>query len=104
MRKREVEDLVAGVAQQRDSAESTRRHLETTLRALEARLADAIRRRSSLQGEAAAGAQTTQGLLSGHVSSQLSLNDDRERQIEAELAALKRELDAGDGHASDRNH
>lgn len=104
MRKVEVEDLFAGVEQQRDSAESTRKHLETTLRALEARLADAIRRRSSLHGDAAAGEPATQALRSSHVPSHAALDENRERQIEAELAALKRELDSQDQRANDQNH
>lgn len=45
LRKREVEDLIAGLAQQHDAAIKYSEHLATMQRALEARLADAIRRR-----------------------------------------------------------
>jgi phage shock protein A len=104
MRKQEVDDLVAGVTQQRDSAESTRKHLETTLRALEARLADAIRRRSSLLGNEAAVEPTAPAFLSSHVPSRAWRDETRERQIEDELAAMKRELDTGNGRESDPPH
>jgi phage shock protein A len=41
LRKRETEDLVAGIEQQLAAATSTREHLTTTMRAIEARLAEA---------------------------------------------------------------
>jgi len=44
MRKRETEDLAAGLEQQLAAATSTREHLSTTMRAIEARLAEARRR------------------------------------------------------------
>lgn len=46
-RKKEVENLIAGLEQQLHAAVSTRDHLKTTLHALEARLADAQRRRTT---------------------------------------------------------
>ena len=55
MRKKEVEALIAGLEQQRSAAAATCRHLQTTLAALEARLADAERRRSGLPGDDEAG-------------------------------------------------
>jgi phage shock protein A len=55
MRKKEVEALIAGLEQQRSAAAATCRHLETTLAALEARLADAERRRAGLPGDDEAG-------------------------------------------------
>lgn len=89
MRKREVEDLVAGLEQQHAAAAATREHLTTTLHALEARLADAHRR----QSEMAAGASQideprskTGGLAPPPLSAE------KDRQIDEELAALKREL------------
>ncbi len=48
MRKKEVEALIAGLEQQRSAAVATCNHLKTTLAALEARLADAERRRAGL--------------------------------------------------------
>lgn len=92
MRKGEVEDLIAGLRQQHTSAEQTLKHLTTTLHALEARLADAVRRRASVcaTGNAArddAGRSAGSAMAHGQL-----ISEDRERQIEAELAALKREL------------
>jgi phage shock protein A len=82
VRKREVEDLVAGLEQQLLAAEQTREHLFTTFRALEARLAEARRRQQSgADGAEPADAESGSGSTSS-VSS----------EIEDELAALKREL------------
>lgn len=81
-RRREIENLIAGLEQQQQAAVSTRNHLKTTLYALEARLADAQRRRTiSLDREPAVvfGEETI--IVS-------SLSDD----IEEELAALRREV------------
>lgn len=90
MRKGEVEDLIAGLKQQHTSAESTLTHLKTTLHALEARLADAIRRRASVASDAEDAAEPQEvGLAS---SADADTASERERQIEAELAALRREL------------
>lgn len=82
VRKREVEDLVAGLEQQLLAAEQTREHLATTFRALEARLAEARRRQqSSADGEEPADADSGAGSSPAASS-----------EIEDELAALKREL------------
>ena len=50
-RKKEVENLIAGLEQQLHAAVSTRDHLKTTLHALEARLSDAQRRRTKAPEE-----------------------------------------------------
>lgn len=82
VRKREVEDLVAGLEQQLLAAEQTREHLATTFRALEARLAEARRRQ---QGG-------TDGEESASDSSATGPDSAASSEIEDELAALKREL------------
>ncbi len=91
MRKREVEDLIAGLEQQHAAAEATRDHLTTTLHALEARLADARRRQQELNEPAA-----SQGTGAVHsidpVPYCVADRVDRDREIDEELAALKREL------------
>jgi phage shock protein A len=90
LRKREVEDLIAGLEQQHKAAVATKEHLATMQRALEARLAEAIRKRESL-GAALAGNQTAAN--SEHsLPPARSLTDDRQQEIDAELEALKREL------------
>ena len=89
--KRETEDLAAGLQQQRAAAASTREHLTTTLRAIEARLAEARRRQSELHDPAAALTRVTSP---ASVSSAILPSTDQSRaaQIEAELEALRREL------------
>lgn len=90
MRKREVEDLIAGLEQQHKAAIATRQHLATMQRALEARLAEALRKRDDMgmsNGPAApaAAARFT-------IPAATAPTDDRQNQIDAELEALKREL------------
>ncbi|MBA3315118.1 MAG: PspA/IM30 family protein [Planctomycetota bacterium] len=84
-RKQELEDVAAGLEQEYGAAVATRDHLETTLRALQARLTDARRKRAELTGEPAppelASPYAAPEPLGG-----------RNRAIEDELAALKREL------------
>ena len=87
MRKGEVEDLIAGIRQQHVSSESTLRHLTTTLHALEA-----IRRRASATAADTARASDAEAAPLAD-DADTPLDEEREQQIEAELAALKRELD-----------
>lgn len=82
VRKREVEDLIAGLEQQLLAAEQTREHLATTFRALEARLAEARRRQQTGTDEE----------KSSENADQQSSNSVLSSEIEDELAALKREL------------
>ena len=82
VRKREVEDLIAGLEQQLLAAEQTREHLATTFRALEARLAEARRRQQT----------GTDDEKSSENADQQSSNSVVSSEIEDELAALKREL------------
>jgi phage shock protein A len=94
MRKREVEDLIAGLKQQHQAALSTVEHLKTTLHALEARLADAIRRRAAFGLDS-----PVPQLATGEIAEQLeeftSFQHLRQQQIEDELAALRREMSPG---------
>lgn len=94
LRKREVEDLIAGLDQQHAAAVTTREHLSTMLRALEARIAEARRRQAALAAapHAAASSPTASGSSTWQdESADASSRDD---QIEAELEALRRELGA----------
>lgn len=87
-RKRELEDVAAGLEQEYAAAVATRDHLETTLRALQARLSDARRKRAELTGDSAPPEPA-----SPYATPEPA--DERNRAIEDELAALKRELGAG---------
>lgn len=81
MRKSELSDLAAGLEQQIESAHNLVAHLTTMHRALEARLADAQRKQRELLGAAA------------EVSPNDTVELGRVREIEDELAALKKELE-----------
>jgi phage shock protein A len=89
VRRREVDDLVAGLDLQRKAALATQEHLTTTLHALEARLADARRRQQELttgetgEPEAAPNSAGTAAVP----------NDSRAEEIERDLEALRRELE-----------
>lgn len=89
LRKREVEDLIAGLEQQLNAAIATQTHLKTMLHALEARMADARRRLAELDcgipspGERAANASTDWDAS----ARSRSLSD-----VESELESLRREL------------
>lgn len=88
LRKREVEDLIAGLTQQHRAAIATKDHLATMQRALEARLAEALRRQESLGFPVEEVTSTTPPYLSTpHV-----VTDDRHREVDAELQAMKQEL------------
>ena len=89
LRKREVEDLIAGLVQQHDAAIKYSEHLATMQRALEARLADALRRRDSM------GVNPPDPNTS--VPRYLKLPDapgadDLHREIDDELELLKKEI------------
>lgn len=101
MRKREVEDLVAGLEQQLAAAKSTREQLETTRRALEARLAEGRRIQELLlsqqsgagMGDTAHGSLAdTKVLTAEELEEDRSVSIGRDPAIEDELNALKREL------------
>lgn len=90
LRKREVEDLIAGLEQQHRAAVATKEHLATMQRALEARLSEALRKRDSLGAEPVPNEKPAHS--SPTFTQQNSIVDERQRQIDAELEALKREL------------
>lgn len=89
LRKREIDDLIAGLRQQQQAAFATWEHLSTMQRALEARLAEAIRKQTAL----AAGRQSEDA---DHVESPATqtpvIEDRRMLEVDAELEALRREL------------
>ena len=91
-RKREVEDLIAGLSREHNAAQETLNNLSTTLHALEARLADAVRRRAALSGDQHAAAEADAECEANHAAEPAAINQLREDEIEAELAALKREI------------
>ena len=82
VRKREAESLVAGLQQQFQAAVTTREHLSTTHRALEARLADARRRHDEL----------TRTTTTNTAEADAEFHSSLTAEIEDELEALKREL------------
>lgn len=84
VRKREVEDLIAGLEQQHHSAVATREHLATMQRAVEARYAEAVRKHAALSGGPVV--PTTSAPTTAMPA------DDRMSQVDAELEAMKREL------------
>jgi len=92
LRRRELAHLVEGLQQQLESAKSTHEHLLTVRRAVEARLAEALRVRHELQsGRPAESSDAAEFVV---VASSPLLPSDRQ-DIEAELAQLRRELSGG---------
>ena len=84
LRKREAEDVTAGLEQELSAAESLLKHLRTTARALEARLNDAKRKRAALAAGEDLPAEPTPAANPAAATA-----DDG---IEDELAALRAEL------------
>lgn len=96
VRKQEVADLIAGLEQQLEAAVATREHLTTTLRALEARIAEAERRRLDLTSASPKSRGTTVDWSTVPASPPAARFDtERARQVEAELERLRRELGQG---------
>jgi phage shock protein A len=85
LRKREMDDLIGGLEQQHHAAVVTREHLATMHRALEARLAEALRKQQELEQLALAADDSSDSGVE-------LITDDRARQIEDELEALRKEL------------
>lgn len=88
LRKSEQLDLVAGLEQQLASANNLVTHLTTTHRALEARLHDAQRKQQELK----TGVVGEDAPVSVTEEEQEPVEPSRSRQIEDELAALKKQL------------
>lgn len=82
--RKQVENLIAGLEQNLSASISTRDHLKTTLHALQARLAEAVRKRTTTpQQELEPERPYREEVL-------LAKSDD----VEEELAALRREMGA----------
>lgn len=98
LRKREIEDLVAALQQQQQAATLTREHLQTTLRALEARLADARRKELELASPTPLvetrflDTQPAGSTPARKVELDIPIDEQRAAQIEDELEALRKEL------------
>ena len=90
IRKAEVDDVIAGLEQQLKAAISTRDHLTTTLRALEARVAEARRKQQQLESGAAE-AEAEEPVVA-IAETATSVDDARRRQIDAELERLRATL------------
>ncbi|MFH5805713.1 PspA/IM30 family protein [Alienimonas sp. DA493] len=88
VRRREAADVIAGLRQELSSAEELHRHLQTTARALEARLNDAKRKRASLANGETPAADAPAPVEAAPAAA--PPDDD----IEHELAALRAELEA----------
>ena len=94
MRKRETEDLAAGIEQQVAAAGSTRVHLSTTMRAIEARLAEARRILEEMQKAGVAPGSPVRTIATESFLPP-TVDRAREEEIDAELEALRRELKKG---------
>lgn len=87
-RKVEVEDLIAGLRPERDSAVAASQHMLRIQKALEARHSEALRRLEELTGQPPdVPLQSETALLSAAAATQK-----RSSAVEAELEALRREL------------
>lgn len=87
-RKHEVEDLIAGLEQQLQAAISTRDHLNTMLNALQARLADALRRLEELKaGEKGADTPPPSAVVAA-----VKACEARQSRVESELEELRKQL------------
>ncbi|MCH9655819.1 MAG: PspA/IM30 family protein [Planctomycetes bacterium] len=91
VRKREIEDLMAGLEQQHQASVATCEHLTTTLYALEARLAEAKRKQLEISEKSSLSESSPQDVAE-MASDKSALSPTRSEQIESDLAALKREL------------
>ena len=85
LRKREVLDLIAGLEQQHRAAQATQVHLSTMHRALEARLAEALRRLESAGGTAPDTVTSSPNFTAPSTA-------DLTQEVDDELAQLKRQL------------
>lgn len=86
-RKREVLDLIAGLEQQHRAAKATKDHLSTMQRALEARLAEALRRL-----EEAGETISTVNSAGPNFATPSSTAANTREQVDAELESLKQQM------------
>ncbi|HEY0984464.1 PspA/IM30 family protein [Schlesneria sp.] len=89
LRKREVEDLIAGLAQQHEAAIKYSEHLATMQRALEARLADALRRRDEMGVDRSDSETNVPRYLRVPTAPDVS---DLHREIDDELEVLRKQI------------
>ncbi len=94
MRKKEVEDLVNALQREQEAARSTHEHLQTVLRAVEARLAEARRISREFVPDSSVEQHTSTAQLEHSLLNPSDLDTNREQQIDEELERLKRELNA----------
>lgn len=87
LRKRELEDLVAGLQQQHQAAVATREHLSTMQRALEARHAEALRKQAAILAQGNLEPATNDIPAEPH-----TVPEDRMSQVDSDLEALRKEL------------
>ena len=93
IRKKELEDLIAGLEQEHVAAQATREQLTTTLRAVEARLAEARRLQAQLdEGQSVA---NLAGAATGVAASPQVVGKARAEEVDDELERLKREMNLG---------
>jgi phage shock protein A len=86
IRRKESRDLHAGLEQQKQTAITTLQHLQTTYKALQARLCDAERRQALPDHQL-----TTAQILGTGLDDNITATTDQE-EIESELSLLKREM------------
>lgn len=91
LRKKEIEDLLAGLEREHAAAVATHESLKTTLRALEARISEARRRQREMETGEEARADTDE---TGVTPIETTIEASRSEMIEDELAELKRQLGA----------
>ena len=92
LRKQEIEDVIAGLEQQRKAAHATAEHLATLQRALDARLAEARRKLDRLSNGGHLSEPDEPTAVAGGVVALQSLDAQRARRIEDELETLRRQL------------
>ncbi len=93
LRKQELEDVVAGLEQQRAAATATFEHLSTMQRALEARIAEAERKRRMMESGEDAAREDDEIPTTEATGTLQSLNNERAERLENELKALRAELE-----------
>lgn len=94
IRKKEVEDLVAALHREQQAARATHEHLQTVLRAVEARLAEARRIHRELNPESSVMPHASTPQIEDALLNPPEVDSHREQQIDEELERLRRELSA----------
>ena len=87
-RKVEVEDLIAGLRPELDAAVSASQHMLRIQKALEARIAEAVRKLEELTGQTSAIRLESETAVHSAVAASQQLSS----AVEAELEALRREM------------